>query len=243
MTTGDTHKYELVDGERRWIVCGELGRSLWCLVRRDIVGAKDQYLQSFLANGGQESLTDYEIILALAQIKADRGLTNAGVAELIGKKRDWVQERLSLTNFGPDFVELMNPERPDGQRLPYTHARLLSRVPRKGRAKLIEIVLRDSLTPGKIRELVRKNSNLVSKGGYEFIKCMSLAKRIRDDAQALKDKIPNFRVMLANRTLEDALKLMGRVDAAMGDLALLRKALAPFVAVQKGDTRKISKSA
>jgi ParB/RepB/Spo0J family partition protein len=223
---GESHKYELIDGERRWIVCGELQRSLWCLVRYDIADINAQYLQSFLANGGQETLTEYETIKALAKIKEDYGLTNnEGVAELIGRKRDWVRERLAIAKFGSEFLELMSPDLSDEKRIQFTHAQLIARVPRAGRAKLVEIVLREKLSSSDLREMVRKNSNVVSKGGHEYIKCMSLAKRIRDDSEALKDKSRGFGATLRDRSSEDVRRFIERVDCAMGNLATLRKAL------------------
>ncbi|MDR3642073.1 MAG: ParB/RepB/Spo0J family partition protein [Candidatus Doudnabacteria bacterium] len=223
LSEGETYRYELIDGERRWRCCTLLGIPFKAVVRSDITDVKSQFLASFLANGGQENLTDLENVKSIVRIKQEHGLTNKQVAYRIGRSEDWVSERAALAKLGPKIMEMMSPERED--RLSFSHASLLLRVGSSRRDALAEIVVRDGLKTSQLRDLTRRDRQVEAKPGYEYVKFTGMLRRLLEDSQALKEKGDNLRRIMKSRPNREISNAMARVGQISENLATLREAL------------------
>lgn len=236
---GDSHRYELVSGERRWLCCAALGIPFKTTIRTDIADTKSQFLASFAANGGQENLTDLEVIRSVARIKQDFGFTNKEVAERIGRPEGWVEERAKLAKLEPEILELMSPKRKEkGLRiLTYSHAKLLSAgsIPAHMRARIAEAAVRDNVSTAEIRNLLRRDSSIEAKPGYEYAKLATLARNLLKDSAALREKGGNLNRVFRSRPTREITNMMERIELAVGNLSAFKDALGSFLKTRKSD--------
>jgi ParB family chromosome partitioning protein len=230
---GESHRYELVDGERRWICCVAIGIPFRAVVRTDITDPKHQFLASFLANGGQENLTDLENITSITRIKSEFDFTNQEVSERIGRSKDWVAERAALAKSGPKILEMMSPERKD--RLSFSHALLLLRIHPSRREMLAEIIVRENLKTSQVRDLTRRDRTIEAKPGYEYMKFKGLLRRLSEDSEALKEKRDNLRRVLKSRPNREIVNMMRGIETTAANLEVFKEALDRFLKSRKED--------
>lgn len=148
------HKYELIDGERRWRACELNGQK----VRGTIVevkGGKDicQFIISCISNFGREPNTPLETALALKKIKDETGATDAFLAAMFAKKSAaWVGQHLSLMNLSLEVRKLL-----ENESLSFSMAVSISKVPdKKAQLKIAHEVVEKKLPLNSGRRLLRE---------------------------------------------------------------------------------------
>lgn len=130
---GDTHRYEIIDGERRWRACqlGEIPTIRICIETAPIVH-QEQHFLSVISNFHREGHTHIEISAALQyQVECAQGQKGIirKLASNLGKSEPWVYQYLSLQNLVPELQVVMHPETPDKELLRFNEALVLASIP------------------------------------------------------------------------------------------------------------------
>ncbi len=163
---GESHKYELVDGERRFIACQILGIPLKAWVR-EIGSVTSQFLESVVANFGREEHTELEILDAILRIRAEYGFTVEKTAAVFGRSASWVNLYLSLQKLHPSVLNLMSPDIPENQRLTFSHAILLTSLSHGMQIQLAKTVVDRRLKIREVKFLVEKHTGTTTRvGGF-----------------------------------------------------------------------------
>ena len=111
--------YELVVGERRWRAAQLAERTSIPAIVRD-VNDSDALVIALIENLRRDDLNAYEEALALKQLQEEHSMSQAEIAENIGKSRAAVANLLRLLNLSSEILDLLV----DGQ-LEEGHARAL----------------------------------------------------------------------------------------------------------------------
>jgi ParB family chromosome partitioning protein len=146
-------RYQLIYGERRLRAAQLAGLAT---VPCEVVDVTDAALLEvgLAENIQRRDLNPLEEASAFHSFIAQRGYTQARLAERIGKPRSYVQERLALLD-APEDVQAMIRQRPDTLRV----AREIARVPTAAaRRPLIAAVLAGRLSKDDVSTLVRSGS-------------------------------------------------------------------------------------
>jgi ParB family chromosome partitioning protein len=135
LPAGDTHRYEIIDGERRWRACQAIGqKTIRICVEEDALPHQRQHLLSVISNFHREGHTHMEISNALAyqvdcaKEKGEKAVVDE-LADSLGKTSSWVYQYLALQKLTPKLQAAMHPEAPDKSRLRMNVAVVLSSLP------------------------------------------------------------------------------------------------------------------
>jgi ParB family chromosome partitioning protein len=123
---GEKHKFEIIDGERRWRACSIANRTT---IKVDVEEAdldeRQRHLLSTISNFHREGHTHAEISDAL-QYQRQRGESVASLAENLAKSEPWVYQYLSLQRLAPEFRDLLSPDLPKRDQLRFGEAVVLA---------------------------------------------------------------------------------------------------------------------
>ena len=174
LQAGETPRYEIIDGERRWRASALAGLThvRVDIEEKDVPCHAAQHLLSLASNFMREGHTHIEIsnavqyqVSALIDDGMTRGQAVVEVAESIGKSDFWVYSYLKLQLLRSDLQTLMHPEVADNTRLRFAEAMVLAGLPsaqqkniyrallpyppgaRAGKAKALAITPRYSTPP------------------------------------------------------------------------------------------------
>ena len=110
------HKYELVDGERRWIACGMAGVDTMLAWVRPIKDSDEQFVASVVGNFGRSSHTPLEISQAINRIRKSKRMESfspgeqiAKIAKIFARSEPWVYSHLALLRLHPEVQAMMSP--------------------------------------------------------------------------------------------------------------------------------------
>lgn len=135
LPAGNTHRFEIIDGERRWRACQAIGqKTIRVCIEEDALPHQRQHLLSVISNFHREGHTHMEISNALAYQVAnakEKGETAVvdELAETLGKTSSWVYQYLALQKLEPKLQAAMHPETSDKQLLRMNVAVVLSSLP------------------------------------------------------------------------------------------------------------------
>ncbi len=157
MPLEEENQYVVVDGERRLRACTVLGIPVRALIRDDIKDTRNHFLQSMMANVGQEGLTDLEIMRGILRIKQDFNVNNTEIGTMLGGKcRKWVERYIALSRLDPKIHAMMDPELPLRRRLIFSNALLLTALPVEEQLELASDIVRQKLKTEDARVFVKK---------------------------------------------------------------------------------------
>lgn len=151
---GSSHKYELIDGERRWRACRLAGVAT---LKAEICPPEDaatQFKRSIAANFGRAEHTPLEIANAIRTLRDD-GMTLAKIAKLFGKSDQWVMNYERLLNLSAAVMRLVTHEDPE-KRLSVTHAQRIAELPKSEQLDIAKKCVSQSLTLFDLANRVRK---------------------------------------------------------------------------------------
>lgn len=159
LPAGDTHRYEIIDGERRWRACKAIEqKTIRVCIEEDALPHHRQHLLSVISNFHREGHTHVEISNALAY-QVEAGTTPLELAESLGKSDQWVYNYLQLQQLSKQLQALMHPETPDHKLLRFNVALVLAAVPTAAEQLEIHAKLKNlprTAQLQKARELVAK---------------------------------------------------------------------------------------
>ncbi|WP_198000337.1 ParB/RepB/Spo0J family partition protein [Gimesia alba] len=150
---GGQHRFELVDGERRWRACKLAGvETLKCEIV-ETSGEADQYRRSVASNFGRADHTPLEIADAIKVLRAD-GMTIEKIADLFGRSVPWVCNYQSLQKLSDSVLKLLNHPEKD-KRLRVSHAFAIASLPKSEQIKVARDCVSQSMRPYQLSQRVR----------------------------------------------------------------------------------------
>lgn len=142
-------QYRLVAGERRWRAAAMVGLTeIPCLIRS--FDEEQRRLAALVENLQRRDLDPFEEAAGLQDLIAQTGLTQAQVAQKIGKSQSCVANKLRLLSLSEDIRESLR--RAD---LSERHARALLSLPEEDRALAAKHIISQQMTVEKAEEYIR----------------------------------------------------------------------------------------
>lgn len=196
-----TTKYELIDGECRWLGIQRIPKERRPLYRANLIDAGDdvvQFLLSGVANFNRRGHTPLEVMNAVAKYLSF-GFPMEEIARLLGISEAWAKDMYDLRNLRIDVQNLLNPKitRQKKDRLPITAAIQIAKADRRFQLQLAERVIAKDVTLSRLRqETVR-----VSQDAGVPIRVRTVSARHR------RDEVEN-KLDVAHRSLSDVSDLL-----------------------------------
>jgi ParB family chromosome partitioning protein len=148
---GETQRYEIIAGERRWRAAQIAGLGdIPAVIRR--IPDEAAIAVALIENIQRESLNPLEEARALERLITEFELTHAQAAEAVGRSRAAVSNLLRLLELAPEVGALL-----ERRELEMGHARALLALPaRRQQAEVAAIVAKKSLSVRDTEALVRR---------------------------------------------------------------------------------------
>ncbi len=151
---GETQRYEIIAGERRWRAAQLAGLAEIPAVVRDVPDAA-AVAMALIENIQREDLNPLEEARALTRLIEEFGLTHQAVADSIGRSRAAVSNLLRLLELADEVKELL-----EQRRIEMGHARaLLALSSRRQQIEVAGLVAKKSLSVRETEALVRRIIN------------------------------------------------------------------------------------
>jgi ParB family chromosome partitioning protein len=148
---GESQRYEIIAGERRWRAAQMAGLSEIAVVIRDVPD-EATLAMALIENIQREDLNPLEEARALSRLIEEFGLTHQATAEAVGRSRAAVSNLLRLMELADEVKELL-----EQRRIEMGHARaLLSLTTRRQQIEVAGLVARKSLSVRDTESLVRR---------------------------------------------------------------------------------------
>jgi ParB family transcriptional regulator, chromosome partitioning protein len=148
---GESQRYEIIAGERRWRAAQMAGLTEIPAVIRDIPD-EAAIAVALIENIQREDLNPLEEARALTRLITEFGLTHQQVADAIGRSRAGVSNMLRLLELAPEVCELL-----EKRTIEMGHARaLLALSARRQQTEVALLVAKKSLSVRETEALVRR---------------------------------------------------------------------------------------
>ncbi|MCA9397509.1 ParB/RepB/Spo0J family partition protein, partial [candidate division WWE3 bacterium] len=108
-TRGGKVKFQLVDGERRWLSCAAVGKEEIVAIFLDIPDTATQFAISAIANFGRKDHTPIEEAYAIRFMQEEFGLSVEEAAHKFAKSVTWGKGRLKLLLLSLRTQKLLSP--------------------------------------------------------------------------------------------------------------------------------------
>ncbi|HMA00130.1 MAG TPA: ParB/RepB/Spo0J family partition protein [Steroidobacteraceae bacterium] len=151
---GESQRYEIIAGERRWRAAQMAGLADIPAVIRDVPD-EAAVSMALIENIQREDLNPMEEARALSRLIEEFGLTHQAAAEAVGRSRAAVSNLVRLLELADEVKELL-----EQRRIEMGHARsLLSLTSRRQQIEVAGLVARKSLSVRETEALVRRIMN------------------------------------------------------------------------------------
>ena len=148
---GESQRYEIIAGERRWRAAQMAGLADIAVVIRDVPD-EAALAMALIENIQREDLNPLEEARALSRLIEEFGLTHQAAAEAVGRSRAAVSNLLRLNELADEVKELL-----EQRRIEMGHARaLLALTARRQQIEVASLVARKSLSVRDTESLVRR---------------------------------------------------------------------------------------
>jgi ParB family chromosome partitioning protein len=148
---GESQRYEIIAGERRWRAAQMAGLAEISVVIRDVPD-EATLAMALIENIQREDLNPLEEARALSRLIEEFGLTHQAAAEAVGRSRAAVSNLLRLMELADEVKELL-----EQRRIEMGHARaLLSLTARRQQIEVAGLVAKKSLSVRDTESLVRR---------------------------------------------------------------------------------------
>jgi ParB family chromosome partitioning protein len=157
---GESQRYEIIAGERRWRAAQMAGLAEISVVIRDVPD-EATLAMALIENIQREDLNPLEEARALSRLIEEFGLTHQSAAEAVGRSRAAVSNLVRLMELADEVKELL-----EQRRIEMGHARaLLSLTARRQQIEVAGLVARKSLSVRDTESLVRRLLSAPKTGG------------------------------------------------------------------------------
>jgi ParB family chromosome partitioning protein len=151
---GESQRYEIIAGERRWRAAQMAGLAEIPAVIRDVPD-EAAVSMALIENIQREDLNPLEEAAALLRLVEEFGLTHQAAAEAVGRSRAAVSNLLRLMELADEVKELL-----ERRRIEMGHARaLLGLTSRRQQIEVAALVAKKSLSVRETEALVRRIIN------------------------------------------------------------------------------------
>jgi ParB family chromosome partitioning protein len=151
---GESQRYEIIAGERRWRAAQMAGLAEIPAVIRDVPD-EAAVSMALIENIQREDLNPLEEAGALLRLIEEFGLTHQAAAEAVGRSRAAVSNLLRLMELADEVKELL-----EQRRIEMGHARaLLGLSSRRQQIEVADLVAKKSLSVRETESLVRRIMN------------------------------------------------------------------------------------
>jgi ParB family chromosome partitioning protein len=148
---GESQRYEIIAGERRWRAAQMAGLAEIPAVIRDVPD-ESAVAMALIENIQREDLNPLEEARALARLIEEFGLTHQAAAEAVGRSRAAVSNLLRLMELADEVKQLL-----EQRSIEMGHARaLLSLTTRRQQIEVADLVVKKSLSVRDTEALVRR---------------------------------------------------------------------------------------
>ena len=148
---GESQRYEIIAGERRWRAAQMAGLAEIPAVIRDVAD-ENAVSMALIENIQREALNPLEEAGALARLIEEFGMTHQTAAESVGRSRAAVSNLLRLMELADEVKELL-----EQRRIEMGHARaLLGLTTRRQQIEVASLVAKKSLSVRETEALVRR---------------------------------------------------------------------------------------
>jgi ParB family chromosome partitioning protein len=148
---GESQRYEIIAGERRWRAAQIAGLSEIPAVVRDVAD-EAAVAMSLIENIQREDLNPLEEARALSRLIDEFGLTHQAAADAVGRSRAAVSNLLRLTELADEVKSLL-----EQRSIEMGHARaLLGLTQRRQQVEVANLVAKKSLSVRETEALVRR---------------------------------------------------------------------------------------
>jgi len=148
---GESQRYEIIAGERRWRAAQMAGLQEIPAVIRDVPD-EAAVSMALIENIQREDLNPLEVAAALSRLIEEFGLTHQSAAEAVGRSRAAVSNLLRLMELADEVKELL-----EQRRIEMGHARaLLGLTSRRQQIEVAALVAKKSLSVRETEALVRR---------------------------------------------------------------------------------------
>jgi ParB family chromosome partitioning protein len=159
---GESQRYEIIAGERRWRAAQMAGLAEIPAVIRDVPD-EAAVSMSLIENIQRENLNPLEEAGALLRLTLEFGMTHQAAAEAVGRSRAAVSNLLRLMELSDEVKELL-----EQRRIEMGHARaLLGLTSRRQQVEVAVLVAKKSLSVRETEALVRRIINPQAAAGGE----------------------------------------------------------------------------
>jgi ParB family chromosome partitioning protein len=159
---GESQRYEIIAGERRWRAAQMAGIAEIPAVIRD-VSDQAAVAMALIENIQREDLNPLEEARALARLIEEFGLTHQAAAEAVGRSRAAVSNLLRLMELADEVKQLL-----EQRSIEMGHARaLLSLTSRRQQIEVAALVAKKSLSVRDTEALVRRLSSSAPAAGAQ----------------------------------------------------------------------------
>jgi ParB family chromosome partitioning protein len=149
--SGESQRYEIIAGERRWRAAQMAGLTQIAAVIRDIPD-EAAIAVALIENIQRENLNPLEEARALTRLITEFGVTHQEAADAVGRSRAGVSNLLRLLELAPEVCELV-----EKRELEMGHARaLLGLTQRRQQTEVALLVAKKGLSVRETEALVRR---------------------------------------------------------------------------------------
>ena len=157
---GESQRYEIIAGERRWRAAQMAGLTEIAAVIRAIPD-EDAIAVALIENIQRENLNPLEEARALTRLITEFGVTHQQAADAVGRSRAGVSNLLRLLELSPEVCELV-----EKREIEMGHARaLLPLTQRRQQTEVALLVARKGLSVRETEALVRRLQTPVQAAG------------------------------------------------------------------------------
>jgi ParB family transcriptional regulator, chromosome partitioning protein len=157
---GESQRYEIIAGERRWRAAQMAGLTEIAAVIRAIPD-EDAIAVALIENIQRENLNPLEEARALTRLITEFGVTHQQAADAVGRSRAGVSNLLRLLELSPEVCELV-----EKREIEMGHARaLLPLTQRRQQTEVALLVARKGLSVRETEALVRRLQTPVQPSG------------------------------------------------------------------------------
>jgi ParB family chromosome partitioning protein len=226
---GDSHRFEIIDGERRWRACQLAGmETIRVTVEEQPLDRRRQHLLSTISNFHREGHTHIEISDALFYQKS-LGASVGELAENLAKSESWVYQYLGLQSLAADLKDKMQPDVDADVQIRFAEAVVLASLPqekqralyREGRRfergeRIVFYRKRAGLVQGRVRTGRPMRPSEQTNRYASFVKSMN---HYLDVALDLKEK--EFEQILRSAKPQEVDRLTERLQKLRDDIGIV----------------------
>lgn len=150
--------YEIIAGERRWRACKKAGLRFIPVIVKE-ASDKEVLHYAIIENIQRENLTPLEEAESYEKLRQDYGYTHEELAHVLGKSRSYISNTLRLNSLDEKVKQAIQENS-----ISAGHARALVGLPITEQEKIIQDIVRNSLSVRELENKIRSQKNNTKPG-------------------------------------------------------------------------------